>query len=116
MVATATGNRKGYTNREFAAVTESQEGMAMVGNTLDSYYMNMVCSGFIRNCPVTHEYFTIAKTNFGPDVLSPKVKTTIKVSDPVITEYVDIPQNILDLNKAVNMGVYVMFSTYWFFL
>ena len=34
MVATTTGDLKGYTNREFVATTESWEGLAMVVNPL----------------------------------------------------------------------------------
>ena len=53
MGGTTTGNHKGYTDREFAAITESQEGLDMAGNPSPMDYINMVCSGMIRNFPVT---------------------------------------------------------------
>ena len=38
-----------------------------------------------------------------------KGKTTRKYSEPVVTDYVDIPQRMPDLNKSVIIEVYLMF-------
>ena len=50
-----------------------------------------------------------ANSIFGANVSSLKVNTTGKSSDPVVTEYVEVPQVILDLNKKVTMASDVMF-------
>ena len=69
----------------------------------------MVCSGMIQNCHVTPKAVINANIIFGPGVASLKGKATRKTSNPVVTEYVEILQEILDMNKKVTLEVYVMF-------
>ena len=88
MVSTITGNREGYTDREFAAEIEAWEGLAVMGNPSPMYYINMVCSGMLRNCPVTPKAVKNANSIFGTDVSSLNGKTTRKFSYPMVTEYV----------------------------
>ena len=82
----------------------------MVGNPPPRDYINMVRSGIICNCPVTPEEVNNANTMFGPDIASLKGKTTGKTSDPVVTEYVEIPQEILDLSNKVTLEADVIFA------
>ena len=109
MVEKTTWNREEYTNREFAAATEAREGLSMVVNPSASDCMHMVRYGLTSNCPVTPEDVTIANTMFGPNVASLKRKTTRRSSEPVVTEYVEIPQHILDLSKTVTLEADVIF-------
>ena len=109
MVASTTGNCKGYTDRKFVVATESQEGLAMVGNPSSMDYINMVCSVMIQNFPVTPEAVSNSNKYFGLDVASLKGKTTRQTSNPVVKEYVETPQKILDLNKKVTTTTDAMF-------
>ena len=70
MVSTITRKLEGYTYREFAATTESREGLTMMGNPPPMDYINMVCYGILRNCPVTPDDTKNAESIFGPDVSS----------------------------------------------
>ena len=81
----------------------------MVGNTSTGDYINMVHSGLICNCPIKPQAVTITTTIFGPDSAALKEKTTRKSSKPAVTDYVDITQRILELNKEVTLASYVMF-------
>ena len=92
MVATTTGKCKDYTYHKFVVATESQEGLAMVGDPSSMDYINMVCSVMIHNFPVTPEAVSNANKYFGLDVAYLKGKTTRKTPNPVVKEYVDIPQ------------------------
>ena len=99
MVSTITGNREGYTDREFASETEAREGLDMMGNPPHIDYINMVCSGMLHNCPITPDLMNNANYIFGANFPSLKGKTTRKSYNTVVTEYVEVPQVILDLNK-----------------
>ena len=81
----------------------------MVRNPSEGYYINMVYSGLIRNCPITPQAVTIDNAIFGHDIASLKKKTIRKSSEPVVTYYVEIPQRILYLNKEVTLSVDVLF-------
>ena len=81
----------------------------MVLNTSAGDYINMVHYGLICNCPITPQEVTTANTIFGPNIAALKGKTTRKSSKPVVTEYVEIPHHLLELNKEVTLASYVMF-------
>ena len=74
-------------------------------------YINMLHSGMLHNYPVTPKTINNANTIFGPDVASLKFKITSKPSNPLVTEYVEIPQEILDLNKNLTLVADVIFVT-----
>ena len=69
----------------------------------------MLSSRLIYNCPITLEAVTIANTYFCPYIAMLKGKITRKYSEPVVTDYVEIPQRMPYLNKSVIMEVYLMF-------
>ena len=81
----------------------------MVGISSSGDYINMVHSRLIRNCPITPEAVNIANTIFGPDIATLKGKTTRKYYKPVVTDHVEIPKHILDLENAVTLEAEMMF-------
>ena len=72
-------------------------------------YISIVRYGMIHNYPITPESVTIVNTVFGPGIATLKVKTARKSSEPVLTDYVEIPQCILDLNNELTLSEDVMF-------
>jgi hypothetical protein len=81
----------------------------MVGYPSEKDFKNMVSSNMIRNCPVKPEDISAANKIFGPNVASLKGKTVRATQDPVLTEYVQIPREIVDLNKNVTITADIMF-------
>ena len=69
----------------------------------------MVRYELIYNFPITPQAVTISNTIFGPDIEALKGKTTSKYSEPVVTDYVEIPQHILDINKEVTLAADLIF-------
>ena len=67
------------------------------------------------NCPVTPEDVGNSNSFFGPGVSPLKIKTTSKSSDSVVTEYVEVTQVILDLNKKLTLAEYFLFVN-WLYL
>jgi hypothetical protein len=63
----------------------------------------------IRNFPVKPEDISAANKIFGPNVASLRGNTVRATQDPVLTEYVQIPKEIEDLNKNVTITADVMF-------
>jgi hypothetical protein len=109
MVNTVKENRKGYTQREYDDAKEARRALALVGYPSPKDFNNMVRAIMIRKCPMTSSSIYAAHKIFGPDVASLKGKTTRRTHEPVLTGYVQIPKEILDLNKDVTLTVYVMF-------
>ena len=109
MVGTTKESCEVKTIQEIAAATKALEGISKVDNSSSGNYINMVRSGLIRNFPITPQSVTIANTIFGPDTTALKGKTTWKYSEPMVTDYVEILQGTLDMNKEVTMLAHVIF-------
>jgi hypothetical protein len=109
MVNTVNGNREGFTNRAVRAAKQSRRALGMVGYPSERDFKNMVSSNMILNCPVKPEDISAANKIFGPNVASLKGKTVRATQDPVLTEYVQIPREIVDLNKKVTITADIMF-------
>jgi hypothetical protein len=109
MVNTVQKNREGYTQREYDDAKEARRSLSLVGCPSPKDFKNTVRANMIHNCPVTPSRISAAHKIFGPDVASLKGKTTRQTPEPVLTDYVQIPNEILELNKDVTLAVDVMF-------
>jgi hypothetical protein len=81
----------------------------MVGFPSPKDFKKMVRSNLIQNCPVTPNDINTADKIFGPNIASLKGETIRNTQEPVLMEYVDIPKEILDLNKDAKLTGDVMF-------
>jgi hypothetical protein len=63
----------------------------------------------IKNCSVTSTDIDNARKLFGDDVVALRGDTVHNTQDPVMADYVEIPKDILDLNKDVTMAADIMF-------
>jgi hypothetical protein len=63
----------------------------------------------IKNCSVASTDIDNAHKLFCDDIATPRGETVRNTQDPVMADYVEIPKDILDLNKDVTMVVDVMF-------
>jgi hypothetical protein len=109
MVNTVEKNREGYTDRAYGAAKQARRALGMVGYPSEKYSKHMVSSNMIRNCPFTPKDITAANNICGPNVASMKGKTVRATQDPVLMEYVEIPKDIVALNRDVTLTADVMF-------
>jgi hypothetical protein len=109
MLNTVKENREGYTHKEFERAKVARRALGMVWYPSPEDFTNMVRANMIRNFPVTPTDITASEKIFGPDVASLKGKTVRNTPAPVLTDYMKIPQAIIDLNKDVTLAADVMF-------
>jgi hypothetical protein len=69
----------------------------------------MVSSKMIKNCTVTPSDVATANKIFGPDLATLKRKTVRQTPSPVMTDYVQIPQESVSLNRNVTLVIDIMF-------
>jgi hypothetical protein len=108
MVNTVKENREGYTHREFERAKVARRALGMVGYPSLADFTNMIRANMIRNCHATPTDITASDIIFGPDVSSLKGNTVRNTPAPVLTDYVNIPQAIIDLNNDVTLAADVM--------
>ena len=83
--------------------------MHVLGLQSERDFGNMVRSNMIVNCPVTFDVMKNAKLIFGPDVTSLKGKSVRRKSASIITDYVEIPREILKSCKKLEVLTNIMF-------
>ena len=68
----------------------------------------MVSSNMINNFPVTFRGIKNANKIFGPDITSMKGKSVRSLTEAVVINYMEIPNNILDMKINLEVSVDVM--------
>ncbi len=63
----------------------------------------------IRNCPITSDDVTNVHTIFGPDLATIRGKTVWRTPAPVVADYVEAPQLLVQNNKVVTMAAGAFF-------
>jgi hypothetical protein len=109
MVNTIKENREGLTCREVEKAKEARRALALVGYPSPKDFMNMVSSNMIKNCPISPTDITNAHKICGPDIAALKGKTVRRTPAGLMTEYAEIPKEIISLNKNTTLAVDIMF-------
>jgi hypothetical protein len=101
LVQMVRGNYGGYTKGEVLKAKEARRAQAMMGNPSKKDYNTMVSNNLIPECPITPTDITNARAIFGPDLLSVRGKMVRTTPAPVVADYVAVPRNLVDANKAI---------------
>ena len=106
---TVSEKRGGFTRREYEGGQEARQAMHLLGFLSERDFENMVRLNMIVNFPVTFDYVKNAKLILGPDINSLKVKSVRRKPASVVTDYVDIPMEILESCKELEVSTDIMF-------
>jgi hypothetical protein len=63
----------------------------------------------IANCSITSKDISNARMIFGPDLASIRGKTVRQAPEPVVTDYVAVPQTLIEANKVITLAADVLF-------
>jgi hypothetical protein len=109
MVTAVKSNREGLTDREIEKAKAAQRALRLVRYPSPRDFKNMVRSNMIKNCSVTSTDIYKAHKLFDDDIATLRGETVRNTPDTVVANYVEIPMEILDMNKAVTIAADVMF-------
>jgi hypothetical protein len=109
LVNTVKQNREGFTDREFEGAKSARRALGLVGYPSPRDFKNMVRSNMIKNCNVTPIDIDNAYKLFGDDIASLRGTTVRTTPEPVMADYVEIPKEILNLNKDLTVAAAIMF-------
>jgi hypothetical protein len=102
-------NREGFTDRDYERAKKARKSLGLIGYPSPMDFKNMVRSNMIKNCTVTATDIANANKIFGPDLPSLRGKTVQVTPPPVVTDYVQIPREIMSLNRNVTLLIDIMF-------
>ncbi len=94
---------------EVIKAREARKAQAMLGNPSEKDFQGLVSGNLIPNCPIARADISNAGKMFGPDLASIHGKTVQRMPAPVVADYVAIPQQLVDANKAVTLAADMFF-------
>jgi hypothetical protein len=109
LVQTMRGNYEGFTKQEVIKAQEAREAQTMLGNPSKKDFQGLVSGNLIPNCPIMRGNISNACNFFWPDLASIHGKTVQRMPAPVVADYVAIPQQLVDANKAVTLAADMFF-------
>ena len=95
LLNTVSEYREGVMRRGYEGDREARQAMHMLGFSSERYFENTLRSNMIINFPVTFDNVKNARLIFGPDITFLRVKSMRRKQASVITDYVEIPREIL---------------------
>ena len=108
-INTVKENQAGYSQRQIAAAKAARNLQSIVGHPSTNDLKTILQTNQIANCPISPADIVRAEKIYGPSVPILKGKTTRKTPDPVKSDYVAVPSQILAANKNVTIAGDIFF-------
>jgi hypothetical protein len=96
-------NKKQFTNRQFQQAKLTRQIYHALGTPSINDFKSIILSNQIKNLPITIEDVNIAENIFGTDIGALKGKTTRQKPAPVVSDYIEIPQELINNHNNVTL-------------
>jgi hypothetical protein len=115
-VSTVGENFDGFSRKQIKGAMMARRLMGMVVTPSPCDFEGMVRLNMLKDFPVTNDDIKNAHTLFGMDLTTIRGKTVWHRPKRVITDYVNIPWTLVDVNKQVTLAADDMFANLVSFL
>ena len=102
-------NKEGYTKRQVEGALAARSGYYMVGAPDMNKFKLAVRAGMFKNCPLTESDIVVADKIYGPSVSALKGKNKRPTPRRVVDDWIEIPKELLDMNRKIDLCVDIMF-------
>ena len=109
-VTTLDENKTFYTSRQFDRAKRARDLYHSLRTPTVSDFKAIIRINAIKDNPVTTEDIELAEKIFGPDIGTLKGKTTRRKPLPVVSDYIEIPQELVNAQRDITLcidGMYV---------
>jgi hypothetical protein len=107
-VTTLEENKTFYTPRQFERAKMARDLYHAIGTPSIEDFKAIIRINAIRNNPVTIDDIKLAEKIFGPDIGTLKGKTTRRKPVPVISDYIEIPRELVEAQREVTLCIDAM--------
>jgi Reverse transcriptase (RNA-dependent DNA polymerase) len=94
-------NKAMYTDRQIKRAKTARQIYHALGTPSVNDFKAVLKMNAIKNLPITIEDIKLAEQIFGPDIGALKGKTTRQKPSPVVSDYIDIPPELIDNHQQV---------------
>lgn len=116
LVETVEENASHYTGRQMDRAKAARNLMHSLGYPSTADLKNIIKMNSIQNCPITVQDVDVAEKIFGKDVGSLKGKTSRSKPTPVVHDIVEIPPELKEAQRDIDLCFDIMFVNGWPFL
>ena len=109
LVDTVKENCKGYTQAQYDRAVKAWSLYHELGAPTMDNYKGFIKMGGVQNCPLRIEDIKIAQNIFGPDMATLKGKSTQRNPKPVLEDWIEMPQEILEKHRKIELCIDVMY-------
>jgi hypothetical protein len=103
MVSTIDENKSFFTDRQIERATRARTLLHTLGCPTLKDLKAIIRMNSIQNCPVTSSDLDLAEKIFGKDIATIKGKTTRQKPTPVVSDIVDIPPDLMEAQREVDL-------------
>jgi hypothetical protein len=108
-VATVQVQFDGFSCKQIEGAHAAHRLMGMVATPSTWDFHAMIRLNMLKDCPITTGNINHAHTLFGPDLATIRGKTVPRKPARVVTDYVEIPRTLVNVNQQITLAVNVMF-------
>ena len=105
LIQTVQQNEASYSQRKLATDRRAIYLYSKVGHPSVQDFKAMIKNNLILNCPVTIDDIERASKIYGANIVALKGKTVRTKSDPVISDYIAVPEDVIR-NDRIRFGAY----------
>ena len=109
LVNTVQENKKNYTKRQVKRAEVARALYHTIGCPSEKDFRHIIQTKQISNCPVVLEDVKIFETIYGPDVYALKGKTTQTKSEVVVSDNIEVPQELVEAHKGIKLCADIFF-------
>jgi len=109
LVGTVASKKAKCTNEDYSKALLAREMQIRMGQPSTKEFLRIISKNLPPNCPANRADVMAAEDIFGPDVGSPKGKTTRQRPDRVRPELTNIPSSAMDRHRTVALCADLMF-------
>ncbi len=105
LLNTVEENKTFYTQRQFERAKRARDLYHALGTPLINDFKAILRMNTVTNNPVTTEDIKIAENIFAKDIGAMKGKTTRRKPAPVVSDYIEIPKELISAQREVTLCI-----------
>jgi hypothetical protein len=108
-VQTVDGNKLMFSKKQISQAKAARELYAMIGRPSIGDFMGIIKNNLLPHAKITANDIQNAELIYGKDIGAIQGKTTRNQPSPVVTDYVNVPEDIMFVHKRITLAADIMY-------
>jgi hypothetical protein len=108
-VQTVDGNKLMFSKKQISQAKAARELYAMIGRPSIGDFMGIIKNSLLPHAKITANDIQNAELIYGKDIGAIQEKTTRNQPSPVVTDYVNVPEDVMSVHKRITLAADIMY-------